>query len=197
MARRLSTKTNVVAPGGAYPYGRIKDDSGLNDGTPVNELLYGDQHQFFERLLEMSQITPNGLVENDTNGFQLYEALGFWKDAGTTLVPETPADFTIPPGSVLYNKYRILGNTVQWQVRILGATVANAPTDLGIEFPAGITVLPNNNLGRQLGVYNNEVMFVYPRILSGGVRFELPALAPFTNGTLDQNFDFHITMEMS
>jgi hypothetical protein len=73
--RSLQSKPNVVAPGGSYPYGKIKDRSGATAGTPVNEQVYGDIHQFFERLMAKSGITPNNLPENSTNGFQLFEAL--------------------------------------------------------------------------------------------------------------------------
>lgn len=75
MARQLSSQTNVVAPGGSYPYGRIKNDTGTGDGTPVSEALYGDMHQFFARLMALTGITPNNNPDNTTNGFQLVEAL--------------------------------------------------------------------------------------------------------------------------
>lgn len=70
MARKLSTKPNVVAPAAPYPYGRIKDDTGANDGTPVDEQVYGDFHQFFERLMALASVTFNGSPENSTDGFQ-------------------------------------------------------------------------------------------------------------------------------
>lgn len=75
MARKLENKTNVVAPGGSYPYGRIKDDTGSNDGTPVNEAVYGDFHQFFEKLMADGNVVHNGQPENATNGFQFIQAL--------------------------------------------------------------------------------------------------------------------------
>lgn len=75
MARPLSGKTNVTAPGGDYPYGRIKDNSGSNDGTPVNEAVYGDMHQFFEKLMAVAGVSANGLPENDANTFQYMTAL--------------------------------------------------------------------------------------------------------------------------
>lgn len=75
MARKLKLKTNVVAPSPTYPFGRIKDDTGANDGTPVNEQVYGDFHQFFEKLLLDGLVTANNLPENTTNGFQYNQAL--------------------------------------------------------------------------------------------------------------------------
>lgn len=75
MARALVNKTNVQAADGDYPYGRIKDNPGDNSGTPVNELLYGDIHQFFERLMAKAGVTFNELPDGPYDVFQYYEAL--------------------------------------------------------------------------------------------------------------------------
>lgn len=78
MAVKITTKVNTSVPNAAYPYGDIKDDSGANDGTPVNQLVYADFHQFFARLIDQSSfpnIVINDLPDNDTNDFQFYEAL--------------------------------------------------------------------------------------------------------------------------
>jgi hypothetical protein len=81
MGRILANKTNVDAPDADYPYGRIRDNPGNFTGTPINELVYGDVHQFFARLLDkqagsaMADVVPNDLPENDPNGFQFFEAL--------------------------------------------------------------------------------------------------------------------------
>lgn len=91
--RQLKNKTNVIAPGGNYPYGRLKDNPGNNTGTPVDENLLGDASQFFERLMAEAGITPNGQPENSSDGFQLVDALkelikkgaGEWKNTGVTV----------------------------------------------------------------------------------------------------------------
>jgi hypothetical protein len=70
----LASKTNVTAPGGAFPYGNIKDNTGIGDGTPINKDVYADFHQFFARLAALSSITPNGFPEDQVNGFQYMEA---------------------------------------------------------------------------------------------------------------------------
>ena len=44
--RNKSNLANIVIDAN-YPYGRIKDNTGAGDGTPVNEFVYGDIHQFF------------------------------------------------------------------------------------------------------------------------------------------------------
>jgi len=71
----LENKTNVDAPTTAYPFGELKNDTGTNDGTPVDQELLGDSMQFFEKVFNESGLTANGLPDNETNGFQLYEAL--------------------------------------------------------------------------------------------------------------------------
>jgi len=58
-----------------YPNGRIKDNTGSNDGTAVNERVKGDLHQAIEKLMRLYGITPNDLPDNETNGFQIIDAL--------------------------------------------------------------------------------------------------------------------------
>lgn len=58
-----------------YPSGRIKDNSGIGDGTAVNERTKGDLHQFFEKLMLLAGIAPNNLPDNETNGYQLIDAM--------------------------------------------------------------------------------------------------------------------------
>lgn len=73
--RNKSTLTNIDNSNPDYLLGRIKDNSGSNDGTPVNEFVYGDIHQFFAKLVTEAGIVPNGQPDNENNGYQLVEAL--------------------------------------------------------------------------------------------------------------------------
>lgn len=75
MAIRLQSKPNVIPPGGDYPYGDIKDNSGSADGTPLNKLVHADFHQFFAKLLADGGVTGNDLPDNNLNGFQYAQAL--------------------------------------------------------------------------------------------------------------------------
>lgn len=87
MAIALEDKVNVTPPGGDFPYGDIKDNTGSNNGTPVNRNTYGDFHQFFARLLDLAGIVANGLPENGANTFQYITALiGVIISQATTLV---------------------------------------------------------------------------------------------------------------
>jgi len=58
-----------------YPNGRLQDDTGSGNGTAVNERVYGDIVQFFLKLVRLSKITVNNQPDNESNGFQLIEAL--------------------------------------------------------------------------------------------------------------------------
>ena len=75
MAIALQNKPNVIAPGGNYPYGKIKDNPGNGTGTPINELVYGDFHQFFAKMMAEAGIAYNGLPDNAADGFQYFLAL--------------------------------------------------------------------------------------------------------------------------
>lgn len=82
MARRLQDNPNTVAPGGNYPYGRAKDNTGSGNGTPVNEQFIGDITQFFERLMGLTGTVANGLPENSSDGFQFITALNAYISSG-------------------------------------------------------------------------------------------------------------------
>lgn len=85
MARSLKNKPNVKTPDGKFPYARIKDDTGIDDGTPVDEQVYGDIHQFFVALMEDAMAKSldgfqwNELPENAYDGFQFLTALKRFK----------------------------------------------------------------------------------------------------------------------
>lgn len=58
-----------------YPDGRIKNNTGGGNGTPVNEEVYGDIHEMKDKLMRLYGIEHNGLPDNETNGYQFVEAL--------------------------------------------------------------------------------------------------------------------------
>lgn len=73
--RNKATLSNIDLSDPNYLLGRIKNDTGSSDGTPVNEFVYGDIHQFFAKLLNLAGITPNDIPDNELNGYQTIEAL--------------------------------------------------------------------------------------------------------------------------
>lgn len=70
-----------------YPNGRIKNNTGAGDGTPVNEEVYGDIHEAKDKLMRLYGISHNGLPDNETNGYQLIDAL---------VALASKNDFTLP-----------------------------------------------------------------------------------------------------
>lgn len=76
MRNKAITVPNVNTPNEDYPFGRIRNNEGGNNGTPIIEELYGDIHEFITGILTKAGISPNGLPENVTNGYQTLDALG-------------------------------------------------------------------------------------------------------------------------
>lgn len=70
----LENKENSTAPSVVYPFGKSTDNTGSNNGTPLNSATLEDYHQFFAKMFNYSGLTSNGLPDNFTNGFQLFEA---------------------------------------------------------------------------------------------------------------------------
>jgi hypothetical protein len=64
----------VIAPGGAYPYGDVKD---APSGTRVNKKMVTDILQTSQIIMAdgLNGVAVNGLPDNATNGYQLYTAL--------------------------------------------------------------------------------------------------------------------------
>lgn len=76
MARNKKNLSNIDNSNPTdYPDGRIKDNSGADDGTPVNEIVYGDIHEALAKLMRAAGIAYNDLPDNETNGYQLVSAL--------------------------------------------------------------------------------------------------------------------------
>lgn len=120
MARLLEDQTNVEAPSADYPSGRIKNDSGVGDGTPVSESLYGDIQQFFAKLFrDAGSITPNGLPDNETNGWQTNDALNLSQKKYDNEAEFSDSNITLAAGWVTDPNYPIqvrkIGNKVEWR----------------------------------------------------------------------------------
>lgn len=75
MARNKANQSNINGSDlVAYPNKRIRDNDGSGNGTPVNEVVYGDLHELKDKFMREAGISFNGLPDNETNGHQLYEA---------------------------------------------------------------------------------------------------------------------------
>lgn len=60
---------------GNYPNGRIRDNDGSGNGTAVNRTIYSDIHEFFAKALRRNKTPYNGQPDNETNGYQLIDAV--------------------------------------------------------------------------------------------------------------------------
>lgn len=75
MARDITDYNgSVVAPNSDYPNGRIKDDTGSQNGTVIDEQSNGDVHQYFAKTMRDAGIVYNNLPDNEYSGNQLYQA---------------------------------------------------------------------------------------------------------------------------
>jgi hypothetical protein len=108
--KKLLDKVNVEAASSDYPYGRPKNNTGTNNGTPVDLEFLGDYVQFFEHIMNQAAITPNGLPDNVTNGFQLFEA--FLKVVRTSYGPIVPISFKSGLTELRPASYTIRGGVV-------------------------------------------------------------------------------------
>jgi len=75
MSKGLQNYPQTSAPDSDFPNGNIKDDTGADDGTPVDKQVYADMHQTLAKLLRLSSITANGLPDSEYTGFQYVEAM--------------------------------------------------------------------------------------------------------------------------
>jgi hypothetical protein len=74
--RALNTNSNIDNSDLTnYPDGRVRNNTGTGNGTPVNERVYGDIHQAIAKMMRLYDIVPNNLPDNETNGFQIIEAI--------------------------------------------------------------------------------------------------------------------------
>lgn len=133
--RGLSSFPNIDGPDGDFPDGRVRDKDGTTHGTPVNEFVYGDIHQYFAKMLRLASITPNALPESEYSGFQQIQALWSFINLNASvdlikgMVPSYISDdlmilwgakvsgagpSVISEGAIFYNGivYKVEGNSV-------------------------------------------------------------------------------------
>lgn len=171
MGRELKLKTSVDTPNSEFPYGRIRDDDGtLTYGTPVNELVYGDMHQFFARMFEMAKAVDSTFDYNDEpdnayDGFQYFEA--FQKAMfGAKQTPSYTGNYIASGTSPI--SFRKVGDR---KVMIQGATNNSASANVVANDP--IFTLPSGYRPAHTQLFsgvdetNGEVVIV--QVLSTGV----------------------------
>jgi len=57
-----------------YPFGRIQNNTGAGNGTPVNEQIYGDIHVTIAKAMDLYGIIGNDLPDNEVIGYQILDA---------------------------------------------------------------------------------------------------------------------------
>ena len=76
MSRNKLNQTNIDNSDPVnFPDGRIKNNTGAGDGTPVNEQVYGDIHETFAKLMRLAGLSYNSLADSEGNGYQFISAL--------------------------------------------------------------------------------------------------------------------------
>lgn len=133
--RKLNSSINVDNSDLAnYPDGRIKNNTGTGNGTPVNEIVYGDVHQTRMKLMRLYGIEANGLPDNETNGFQEIESLRALATKNDFILPITLAsgvlNVPIKLGFMLENEQVVCKAGVDYdsetQIKGLDATTFSA-----------------------------------------------------------------------
>lgn len=92
--KTLAAKTNVDNTDPNYPNGKSKDNTGANDGTPVDFERLNDFDQYAEQLMARSGITPNGLPDKQDTGYQLPDAMEVIAGGRSKTYPIPPLDAT-------------------------------------------------------------------------------------------------------
>ena len=70
----LENKDNVNTPNADFPFGDVRDKATGIAGTKWNKEMMSDIIQFFSKMFNKSGLIANGNFDNETNGFQLFEA---------------------------------------------------------------------------------------------------------------------------
>lgn len=140
--KALKDKVNVVPPGGDYPYGDVKDNPGNNTGTPVNRDLLGDLLRNIEKIVAESGIIPNGLDDNEANGYQVYEAMritlkpyksifGYFTGSGGLTVLQNDTGVPVTLNEVGYGYYEINAGSAIYTAGKTSVIVSNTITIQG------------------------------------------------------------------
>jgi hypothetical protein len=74
MAIALEDKQNVNPADGDFLYGDVRDKTPSVSGTRWDRETMSDYIQFFHRMMDEADLAYNGLLDNDSNGWQFYEA---------------------------------------------------------------------------------------------------------------------------
>jgi len=136
----------VLAPSVANPYGYVVD---APSGTVVDKKMVGDMLVFFQRMMALAGFTPNGLPDNTTNTFQLWNAFYKWvnppwTNTGVVFENDVPGNNVWDNAGGAYGKfhYRLIGDVNDGLVFLSGVmenSAAGSPgSPLIMNLPAAI-----------------------------------------------------------
>jgi hypothetical protein len=74
MAIELEDKANVNAPDADFVYGDVRDKTPSVAGTRWDRETMSDYIQFFHKMMDEAGVAYNGLLDNESNGWQFWEA---------------------------------------------------------------------------------------------------------------------------
>lgn len=207
MARDKKLLTNIDNSNlSDYPNGRIKNQTGLGDGTPVNEIVYGDYHETFAKLMRLYGIAYNGLPDNETNTYQLVEAMKALASKNDYTLPlNTAGGFLTVPLKISFlknNETFLLKATVDKtsETEIKG-TLDNTTKVIDfignfkageyvrmINTPANITLVREVdfvNLNAAVGEYNYLKAATTPEVIAGLINTKAVTPESFLNAFLE------------
>ena len=152
MSRGLENFTPFIeAVTSDYPWGNVKDGTGIGDGTDVNKINHSDYHQTFRRLLSLAGINPNGLQDNITNGYQYIQALdNLYKSFNGAVYTAVTLSL-----SYLHKRKIIVAQATTTPIQIVlpqSAALVNGET---------ITIVNNGNLPITVSAYLGEFINVF------------------------------------
>lgn len=86
MAIGLEDKINVDPASTEFPYGDVRDKTPTVGGTRYDRNTMSDYIQFFHKMMDAAGIVPNGMLDNEYNGWQLFDALQLATGGFTTTI---------------------------------------------------------------------------------------------------------------
>lgn len=173
--RSLLSKPNVDAADSDYIFGKIRDKSSTLNGTPVNEEVYGDVHQFFEKLMFDAGVTPNDLPEGEYVGFQQNEALDIFVKENCTIYDST---IVFAFGGQFTIRFTRVGNvvtayTVDTSDSGPGTTPASVPSWAVPAQRFGLSLLTWNFASQGNISFNSDATITVSANLPGGHEFNV------------------------
>lgn len=108
----LTDKTNINPADADFPFGSVRDKTPSLGGTKYDKNTMSDYIQFFHKMMSESGVVPNGQLDNETNGWQLYEAFRKLTRTYRMYQATITQDSTNAPVAVVH--FNDLGFTPTW-----------------------------------------------------------------------------------